>query len=436
MSAIACLYIRPSEAVCNVCARLTPVVEPAEDRIFMDWTGCGDVEQLAERLAEGLHFLEMSDIADAETPATAFADDADDEALADSTRPNSQHQPFYTLGVAPVRFVAHIVATERVEHPVTRIAGGYYVDERSLPSFIDVLPVTQLPGADIDDETKRTLSSLAIKTLGELNRVQRDLLRSHVGDVADTLLAWSRGVDPRPVASLYPPERLQQHISGDLFDEYYASAATTVATAVTTAVNTLFAQLRSNHQAVAQLSVEIDDHRQMRSFTPPLGDEDQLVRTVRQMVERSLATIAGDTDQELEWDVDRGVRPTFGDLVIEIVPTDRERKQTSLWQESLFDAGHRSTSHRSTSHRSGHRSTSHRSGHRSASASATRLSTGSLSDITAEPRLVPNLRPRARDTEALDGIRRRFSDIIVRHAAPREAVARYEAMFRLYKLGG
>jgi len=42
------------EAILDVCAQLTPVVEPGDDCVWMDWTGCGEAERLAEKLSAAL----------------------------------------------------------------------------------------------------------------------------------------------------------------------------------------------------------------------------------------------------------------------------------------------------------------------------------------------------------------------------------------------
>lgn len=445
MSAIACLYIRPTEAVCNICGELTPIVEPSLNRIYMDWTGCGDVVILAKRLAERLHSLTFAKSGNAHQIKSIYGDKSadggknahDGKSTYVGTKGGSGKSTYvdrragsskctyveqnrydtnnvdplaaqtttrafatYRLGVAPIRFAADVLATAGDKiMTATRITGGYYVDKRTMSAFLQTLPVPLLPDEDIDGETKRTLRSLAVDTLGQLRRVDQDLLRLHIGHVADKLLAWSKGDDRRPVSALYPPPHLHKRIDKETIDPSGAN----LQAVITAALLPLIAQLHTKHQVTAQLIVSTAGYRQSRTFTPPVSEGEQLVRIARRMTEQLLMNIAGE-----------GTWREIDDVIIEIVPTDKEKKQMTLWGP---DSG---IQHSARS-----------------------------SPPSSEPkqrtafRYAPRLADRDRAAlDALDTIRHRFRDIIVNHtatAAPipsRESVARYEAMFRLYGLNG
>lgn len=405
MAAITCLHIVPTEAVYDACTALTPIVEPAGDRVFMDWSGCGPVPRLAEQLAERLHSLGMSD----RLNGANYSDNIDGDN-------RSVHPSTYRIGVASVRFVADILATagDQIDEliantskrpaptsGVTKLAGGYSVDEQALPAFIEALPIALLP--EIEPETKETLSALAVNTLGELRRVRPDLLRSHIGVVADTLRSWAHGHDARPVSALYPPERLRQRIPGEAVAMASEASGGNLRTIVIAAATTLAAKLQETGRAMAELTVVGAGRRQTHAFTPPLTDADQIARTAWHMTNQLLTAAVGarDTpehtveDDPRARDVSQGeltaqdilsdaphdaprVLPTLGDLLLEIVPADSEGKQMSLWDQS---------------------------------------------------------RRGARANAALDAVRTRFRHII-RPVAPREAVTRYEAMFRSFELNG
>lgn len=384
MSAIACLHIEPTEAVCDACAALTPVIEPAVDRVFMDWSGCGSVPQLAQQLAKLLHSSGMLDSVN----RSDYSDSVDSDN-------RSAHPSTYRIGVAPVRFVADILATagdpidqfipNTSKHSpptpgVAQLAGGYAVDEHALPAFIEALPIALLP--EVNEETKETLGALVVNTLGELRRVRPNLLRSHIGVIADTLHSWAHGHDDRPVAALYPPERLRQRIPGEAVAAASEGSGDNLRTIVTAAAVTLAAKLQETGRAMAQLTVVRAGQRQTRAFTPPLTDADQIARTAWHMTNQLLTaaveardipkhTAEGDLRTH---DVSCELRD---DLLFEIVPVNSEGKQMSLWDQSR----------------------------------------------------------RGARAKALDAVRARFGHII-QPAEPRDAVARYEAMFRLYELNG
>jgi len=231
MSVIACLRIPPTPAVCDLCAELTPVVEPAADCVWMDWTGGPPVPMLAARLAEAL------------------------AALQDSLLPGRPQLGLYRLGVAPRRFAAGALASQtfdaaRTGLPVQPVPGGYWVRTEALPAFASRLPIAFL--TELDPDVRSALEALGVGTLGDLLSSPRELLHAHIGAEAGRLLDWARGRDPRPVRALYPPERLVHRVPA----EALASAdAERLETVIGQAAAALAERLHTAGQACARLAV-------------------------------------------------------------------------------------------------------------------------------------------------------------------------------------
>lgn len=347
MSVIACLRIPPTPAVCDLCAELTPVVEPAADCVWMDWTGGPPVPVLAARIAK------------------AFNGDPD--------------RLTYRLGVAPRRFAAGVLAahdmtTEMIARIAARakttastktdvdaktavgakaamdakiaaaggdlfiqsIPGGYWVQEKSLPAFAARLPVALLP--ELEPAVRAALAALDVRTLGDLLTIPRELLQGHLGHETQRLLDWARGLDPHPVRALYPPERLVHRISA----EFLAGAnAQCLETALAQAATVLAERLQAAGQACSRLEIVWGAHRHERSFTPPIADAAQLARAAWQAARQMLA----------EWTRSRGRQTQAlaseqafsapeqdfslelpGDWVLEITPTGHQGRQTLLWE--------------------------------------------------------------------------------------------------------
>ena len=299
MSVIACLRIPPTPAVCDLCTELTPVVEPAADCVWMDWTGGPPVPVLAARLAEALKTTETTGMA--AVP--------------------------YRLGVAPRRFAAGVLASPEVTEdmaaawaalPVQAIPGGYWVQAEALPAFAARLPVVLLP--DLEPETRAALATLDVRILGDLLSVPRALLQGHLGHETSRLLDWARGHDPRPVQALYPPERLVRRIPAEALA---GADAQRLETLIGQAAAALADRLAAAGQACARLAVLWDGHRRERRFTPPVADPGQLARAAWQAARQALASA------EMP-----------GDCVLEMTPTAHWGRQTLLWAPDRPSARH------------------------------------------------------------------------------------------------
>lgn len=302
MSVIACVQFPTkqcvTDAVLDVCAGLTPVVEPDARRVWMDWTGCGRVEVLAEKLATAL-------------PCARVAD---------------ERAVRYRIGIAPVRFAAGVLAsdasvlhdlitTDALLRPhVQRVTRGYRATAAALPKLLARLPIALLP--ELSATTRTTLAALDVQTVGDLSRIPRVLLYDHIGHHADELFQWARGRDPRPVTSSYPPHRLRRRLPAHLLA---AADAAHVQKTLSPATECLLEELRTTGNACAVLTVSRGEHRRERVFTPPVAAGARLRRTLLHNVLRLLATTKTAPNR------------AAADCIVEITPVHHTYEQTSLW---------------------------------------------------------------------------------------------------------
>ena len=318
MSVIACLRIPPTPAVCDLCAELTPVVEPAADCVWMDWTGGPPVPVLAARLAEALAALP-------------------DCLLPDCLLPDRPQLALYRLGVAPRRFAAGALASQtfdaaRTGLPVQPVPGGYWVRTEALPAFASRLPIAFL--TELDPSVRGALEALGVGTLGDLLSSPRELLQAHIGAETGRLLDWARGRDPRPVRALYPPERLVHRVPAEALASTDAERLETVIGQATAA---LAERLHTTGQACARLAVVWGGKRHERCFTPPVADAGQLARAAAQAAKQLLLEWAHDKSGRAPSSEISGNPEIPGDCVLEISPTAYAGRQTLLWDPDRPD---------------------------------------------------------------------------------------------------
>lgn len=323
------------EALLDFCAQLTPIVEPDDDCIWMDWTGCGEVRKLAEKLSAELARL---------SGATAAAARS---AAARAPLPPSGTVSSFLLGVAPLRFAAGALAAADlapvvadrsslvgavgiIEAPPLR---GFHVAAESLPRLLPSLRLCAL--RELDAATCETLASLNVHTLGDLARFPRELLYGHVGRVAAELLDWAGGRDERRVRALYPPARLERRLAAEELglSEAWPHGApgafdlSRVQRAVFLAAEQLGAELAHSRRACGAAAVALGGRRVTRRFSPPIANSPQLGRVLWQMVQRLLdeaarAAPAADGARHGE---------AGGDCVVTITPVANAGRQTTLF---------------------------------------------------------------------------------------------------------
>ncbi len=165
-------YKEISDLIFEIFHRFTPLVEPLSiDEAFLDVTASirlfGPAEEIAKEIKKQVRN---------ETGLTVSA------------------------GIAPSKLVAKIASD------LNKPDGLTIVPEGRVPNFLDPLPIEKLWG--VGKITQRDLSLLNVKTIGDLSRLPKDLLRRRFGQQGLQLFFLSKGIDDREVQ----PERIIKSI--------------------------------------------------------------------------------------------------------------------------------------------------------------------------------------------------------------------------------
>ncbi len=160
-------YKEISDQVFEIFFRFTPLVEPLSiDEAFLDVTGSQKLFGPAEEIARQIKKLVRE-----ETGLTISA------------------------GVAPSKLVAKIASDFQKPDGLT------IVNEVDVRLFLEPLSIDKLWG--VGKVTQKDLSLLNVKTIGDLSRLPKDLLRRRFGQQGLQLYFLSKGIDDREVQ----PER-------------------------------------------------------------------------------------------------------------------------------------------------------------------------------------------------------------------------------------
>jgi DNA polymerase-4 len=160
-------YKEISDQIFEIFFRFTPLVEPLSiDEAFLDVTGSVKLFGPAEEIARQIKKLVREEMG-----LTVSA------------------------GVAPSKLVAKIASDLQKPDGLT------IVSEENVRSFLEPLPIDKLWG--VGKVTQKDLSLLNVKTIGDLSRLPKDLLRRRFGQQGLQLYFLSKGIDDREVQ----PER-------------------------------------------------------------------------------------------------------------------------------------------------------------------------------------------------------------------------------------
>ena len=156
-------YQAASREVMTILRRFTSQVEPISiDEAFLDVTGSaalfGDGPTIARRIKDEVR---------AEVGLTA------------------------SVGVASTKLVAKIASDLRKPDGLVVVAAGEEA------AFLAPLPISRLWG--VGEKTAATLAEYAVRTIGDLAALPRDLIERRLGKHGASLLERARGVDPDPV---------------------------------------------------------------------------------------------------------------------------------------------------------------------------------------------------------------------------------------------
>ncbi|MFV5264900.1 DNA polymerase IV [Acinetobacter courvalinii] len=115
-----------------------------------------------------------------------------------------------SAGVAPNKFLAKIASDWNKPN------GLFVIKPHQVLKFIQDLALSKIPG--VGKVTQERLSQLNLHTLGDLQKIEENVLIHHFGKYGKQLYLYAQGVDHRPVKA----ERERQQISKEItFDDDY-----------------------------------------------------------------------------------------------------------------------------------------------------------------------------------------------------------------------
>ncbi|ENX16932.1 DNA polymerase IV [Acinetobacter sp. CIP 64.2] len=118
-----------------------------------------------------------------------------------------------SAGVAPNKFLAKIASDWNKPN------GLFVIKPHQVLSFIQDLALNKIPG--VGKVTQERLQQLNLHTLGDLQKIEENVLIHHFGKYGKQLYLYAQGIDHRPVKA----ERERQQISKEItFDEDYTFA--------------------------------------------------------------------------------------------------------------------------------------------------------------------------------------------------------------------
>jgi DNA polymerase-4 len=105
-----------------------------------------------------------------------------------------------SAGVAPNKFLAKIASDWR------KPDGLFVIQPEDLDTFLPPLPIGRIPG--VGKVTEKRLSSLGIKTVGDLSSLELNILEDHFGRYGQRLYELTRGIDESAVVSDRPTKSI------------------------------------------------------------------------------------------------------------------------------------------------------------------------------------------------------------------------------------
>jgi DNA polymerase-4 len=105
-----------------------------------------------------------------------------------------------SAGVAPNKFLAKIASDWR------KPDGLFVIQPEDLDTFLPPLPIGRIPG--VGKVTEKRLSTLGIKTVGDLRMLELNILEDHFGRYGQRLYELTRGIDESAVVSDRPTKSI------------------------------------------------------------------------------------------------------------------------------------------------------------------------------------------------------------------------------------
>ena len=178
-----------------------------------------------------------------------------------------------SAGVAPNKFLAKVASDWHKPN------GICIIKPSQVQHFIHDLPLKKIPG--VGKVTQEKLKSLNLETLGDLQKVEENILIHHFGKYGKQLFLYAQGIDERPVQA----ERQRQQISNETtFDDdlrleqcspYWNSL-----------IERVWLSLQKKHMQARGVNVKLKLKnfqvlQHSKSFKQPLNSQQEMIQVIK-----------------------------------------------------------------------------------------------------------------------------------------------------------
>ena len=178
-----------------------------------------------------------------------------------------------SAGVAPNKFLAKVASDWHKPN------GICIIKPSQVQHFIHDLPLKKIPG--VGKVTQEKLKSLNLETLGDLQKVEENILIHHFGKYGKQLFLYAQGIDERPVQA----ERQRQQISNETtFDDdlrleqcspYWGSL-----------IERVWLSLQKKHMQARGVNVKLKLKnfqvlQHSKSFKQPLNSQQEMIQVIK-----------------------------------------------------------------------------------------------------------------------------------------------------------
>jgi DNA polymerase-4 len=214
-----------------------------------------------------------------------------------------------SAGVAPNKFLAKIASDWNKPN------GLFVIKPHQIQHFIQDLALNKIPG--VGKVTHEKLNQLNLHTLGDLQKIEENVLIHHFGKYGKQLYLYAQGIDHRPVKV----ERERQQISKEItFDDDYT--LNQCAHAWQPLAEQVWRSLQKKQLTARGVNVKLklknfQTLQHSKSFKLPLRSQQDLEQVVLQLIE--------------EMPIDQSFQFRLVGVGVYQLQTHEEESQLSLW---------------------------------------------------------------------------------------------------------
>lgn len=214
-----------------------------------------------------------------------------------------------SAGVAPNKFLAKIASDWNKPN------GLFVIKPHQIQHFIQDLALNKIPG--VGKVTHEKLNQLNLHTLGDLQKIEENVLIHHFGKYGKQLYLYAQGIDHRPVKA----ERERQQISKEVtFDDDYT--LNQCAHAWQPLAEQAWRSLQRKEMTARGVNVKLklknfQTLQHSKSFKLPLRSQQDLEQVVLQLIE--------------EMHIDQSFQFRLVGVGVYQLQTHEEESQLSLW---------------------------------------------------------------------------------------------------------